>query len=213
MNNIQDSIDKYNDPKEYKRIKLEQIREYHSQLIKDLGISPLDFNMKMPFYDKNRRYVVGIFPSEFNREKGFFFELITRDLDPLTPARTVYRIPYNENFDEEYEMNEKGSYLVEVEELRVVNPQSVAISKASAVFSNDKLFTSGSKSQTKEATQVPKPQPVFNSRSQPTPSSSKAPQDALYSEMTIRDYIAIHSGKPLSLKSWLNDLITEQTKA
>ena len=31
--------------------------------------------------------------------------------------------------------------------------------------------------------------------------------DAPYSEMTIRDYYAIHTGKPVSSKTWLNDLI------
>jgi hypothetical protein len=31
--------------------------------------------------------------------------------------------------------------------------------------------------------------------------------DAPYSEMTIRDYLAIHTGKPVSTKSWLNELV------
>jgi hypothetical protein len=31
--------------------------------------------------------------------------------------------------------------------------------------------------------------------------------DAPYSEMTIRDYYAIHTGKPVSAKTWLNELI------
>ena len=37
--------------KELKREKLDAIREYHKDLIKDLGIHFMDFNMKMPFYD------------------------------------------------------------------------------------------------------------------------------------------------------------------
>jgi hypothetical protein len=38
----------------------------------------------------------------------------------------------------------------------------------------------------------------------------KAPatmEDAPYSEMTIRDYYAIQTGKPVSSKTWLNELI------
>jgi hypothetical protein len=31
--------------------------------------------------------------------------------------------------------------------------------------------------------------------------------DAPYSEMTIRDYYAIQTGKPVSAKPWLNELI------
>jgi hypothetical protein len=193
-----ETIDRYNNPKEWKKMKLDVIRLYHAAMIQDLGISPFDFNMKMPFYDKHGRYVVGIFSSEFEKTKGFFFELVTRDLDPLEPDRKVYRIAYNENFEEEFEMNEKGSFLVPVDELRIVNAQSVAISKGSAVTSNDKLFSSKPVSQP----QV-KQQPALTSNIK----TIEPKEDALYSEMTIRDYMAIHTGKPVSLKSWINDLV------
>jgi hypothetical protein len=172
----------------WKKSKLDAIRNYHQDLITDLGISKMDFNMKMPFYDPQGRMVVGIFASEFKKEKGFFFELITRSLDPADPERKVYRVPPSTSFDEEYELNEKGSYLVPLDELRVVNEQAVAISKASAVTSSDKMLT---KSFTPEA--------VYKA---PAPM-----EDAPYSEMTIRDYFAIQTGKPVSAKGWLNDLI------
>jgi hypothetical protein len=38
----------------------------------------------------------------------------------------------------------------------------------------------------------------------------KAPalmEDAPYSDMTIRDYYAVHTNRPVSAKGWLNDLI------
>ena len=60
------------DIKEVKKQKLESIRDFHQDLIDDLGIARTDFNMKMPFYDKHGRLVVGIFSSEFRKEKGFF---------------------------------------------------------------------------------------------------------------------------------------------
>lgn len=202
VNYVQDtSVDKYGHSKDWKKVKLEEIRQYHSALIRDLGIAPVDFNMKMPFYDNYGRYVVGIFSSEFLREKGFFFELVTRDLTPLDPVeRKVYRVARNENFKEEYEMNEKSSFLVPIEELRVVHPQSVAISKASAVTANDKFKQSTPAPAAKPQAQ---PQPVFTSKPQPAVEAVDLP----YSEMTIRDYMAIHTGKPVSLKSWLNDLV------
>lgn len=208
----QPELDKYGNPKDWKKVKLDDIRQYHLRLIADLGISPLDFNMKMPFYDKHGRYVVGIFPSEFKKEKGFFFELIDRDLDPLEADRKVYRIPKNDNFDEEYEMNEKGSYLIPIDELRVVNPNSVAVAK-DGILSNDKVFSSANKPSAVKQDQV------FSTKSQPitgpkpvmaTP--QPAPQvyeDTPYSEMTIRDYIAIHTGRPVSNKPWLNKLLTQ----
>jgi len=174
----------------YKAQKLKEMRDYNRSLIEDLGISPYDFNMKSQFYDEQRRLVVGIFPSEFKKSKGFYFELIDKDLKPIDPERKVYRIPLNDSFDEEYELNAKGSYLVPIEELRVVNRSSVAISKYSAVAEG--------------------PDDDFKLTAQARMSVPKAPapmEDAPYADMTIRDYFAIHTGKPVSTKTWLNDLI------
>jgi hypothetical protein len=174
-------------PSDWKKEKLESIRKHHESLIEDLGIPKTDFNMKMPFYDQNGRMVVGIFASEFKKEKGFFFELINRSLDPSDPERKVYRVAPSNSYEEEYELNEKGSYLVPLEELRVVHQQSVAISKSSAVTSSDTVLA------------TKKPVEAY-----------KAPalmEDAPYSDMTIRDYYAIHTGKPVSAKMWLNELI------
>lgn len=174
--------------KKYKTEILEELRDYHQKLIDDLGISRLDFQMKMAFYDKQARNVVGIFASEFKKEKGFYFELVTREFEPTDENRTVYRIPNNSAFMEEYEVNEKGSYLVPLEELRIVNASSVAISGASAVL------------ETKSTT----PKSIV---------AYKAPdvmEDAPYSEMTIRDYYAIQTNKPVSKKQWLNELIKSQ---
>lgn len=182
----QDVIDKYGNPKEWKKMKLDQIREYHGPLIRALGISPLDFNMKMPFYDRHGRYVVGIFGSEFKKDKGFFFELVTRDLDPLESERKVYRIARNDNHEEEYEMNEKGSFLVPVDELRVINPSSSA--------------------PVEKKPEPVQPAPVFNSKP-----IAAVDEDLPYSEMTIRDFMAIHTGKPVSLKPWLNELLSNNS--
>ena len=35
-------------------------------------------------------------------------------------------------------------------------------------------------------------------------------EDALYAEMTIRDFYAIFTNKPVSKRTWLNDLIKSQ---
>jgi hypothetical protein len=93
----------------------------------------------------------------------------------------VYRIARNDNHEEEYEMNEKGSFLVPVDELRVINPSSSPVEKKPEPV---------------------RPAPVFNSKP-----VAPVETDLPYSEMTIRDYMAIHTGKPVSLKPWLNDLL------
>lgn len=177
--------------KEFKKQRLEEVRDYHQSLMNNLGIPRTDFNMKMPFYDKQARLVVGIFASEFKKEKGFYFELITRDLEPADENRTVYRIPYNSSFEEEYEINEKGSYLVPLEELRAIDPQSVAINGESALL------------------ETPRPQNIKAVTAYKAPAPM---EDAPYAEMTIRDFMAIHTGKPVSAKSWLNDLIKTTSK-
>lgn len=178
------------DQKKYKTAILEEIRDDHQSLIDNLGVSRNDFQMKMAFYDKQARNVVGIFSSEFKKEKGFYFELITREFEPADEYRTVYKIPFNPAFEEEYELNEKGSYLVPLEELRIVNPASVAISGASAILETPKPAAS------------PKPAVTYKA---PAPM-----EDAPFSEMTIRDYYAIHAGKPISSRPWLNELIKSQ---
>lgn len=163
--------------KEAKRLKLEAIRDYHAKLIEKLGISPYDFNMKMPFHDKHRRMVVGIFQSEFKKEKGFYFELVTRELDPSDPQRKVYKISPNPFFADEYEQNEKGSFLVPVEQLMEIWRLP--------------------------ADEFDPEEPVkIKTYDAPAPMV-----DAPYSEMTIRDYMAIHTGKPVSTKEWLNELV------
>jgi len=177
---------------QWKKDKLEAIRSFHQELINDLGIERSDFNMKMPFYDQKARMVVGIFASEFKKDKGFFFELVTRQLDPADDERKVYRVAPSGSYEEEYELNEKGSYLVPVEELRVVNPDSVAISKSSAVTASDNVLEKKQYERHLLVERYKAPAPM---------------EDAAYSQMTIRDYYAIHSGKPVSAKNWLNELI------
>ena len=181
------------DKKKYKILKTKEMRDFNTELIADLGIDLYDFNMKTQFLDEQRRLVVGIFPSEFKKPKGFYFELIDSDLNPTDSDRKVYRVPYTPSFEEEYELNARGSYLVPIEELKVVHRSSVAISKVSAFTgTSDSVFKPTQKAQEAIA-MVPKaPSPM---------------EDAPYSDMTIRDYYAMLSGKPVSAKVWLNDLI------
>lgn len=185
----------------YKAQKIKAVRDYHSDLIKEQGVTIYDFNMKTKFLDEQGNLVVGIFASEFKKSKGFFFELIDSDLNPTDPERKVYRVPPSNSFDEEYELNYKGSYLVPLEELRVVNSSSVAKNKSlsSALISNDNVFKVTQKAQEEQRNFVNQEQSV-----------QKAPalmEDAPYSTMTIRDYFAIYTGTPVSSRPWLNDLI------
>lgn len=177
--------------KELKRQRTEDARDFHQELINDLGIERKDFNIKMAFYDKRATQVVGIFDSEFKKEKGFYFELVDREYNPLEADRKVYRIPFNEHYAEEYDLNEKGSYLVPLSEIRAISKQSVALNKAQAI---------------PETLRYEKTQQLDQSQLSKAPA---AMEDAAYNDMTIRDFMAIHTGKPVSAKPWLNDLIKQ----
>jgi len=204
----------------YRLVKLKEIREYNKNLIEDLGIPIDDFNIKYVF-TRNGVLVVGIFPNEFNREKGFYFELIDSDIEPNDDNRTVYRLAPTEFYEDEYEMDEYGKFLVPIEELRIINRQSVAISKSSAATSSDAVLEKEKVVRVKPTGNIPVKQPFTKNPlpeftlPAPTPIPAAKPakpapaliEDAPYSEMTIRDYFAIHSGLPVSTKPWLNELV------
>ena len=174
----------------WKKYRLQKSIEFHRNLIDDLGIDDRDFNMKKVFTLSKGREIVYIFPSEFKREKGFFFELIDSDLMPADPERKVYRLAPSTSYHDEYPFDEgKEQYEVPIEELRVVNKSAVAISKSSAVTSSDNIL--------KEKLDKPV-----------TSSKNTLPlDDMLMSDITVTDYITIHRGIPVSAKPWLNDLV------
>jgi hypothetical protein len=103
----------------------------------------------------------------------------------VDPERKVYRVPMNLSYKDEYEVNQKLSYNVPLEELRVVNPQTVAIGKLGAITNLEK----------------------FKEESSPIIKKAVTLEDLPYSEMSIRDYITIHTGRTVSLKPWLNELV------
>lgn len=126
--------------KEYKNKILEEIRNYHEETLKDLNVDKKDFQMKTPFFYKGK-YVVGIFPSEINRQDGFYFELVNREFHPILfdDERKIYKMPYTPNYKEKYTINEKGTYVVPIDDLISINAKSIAISGKSAIL--ESFFT------------------------------------------------------------------------
>jgi hypothetical protein len=179
--------------KAYRQLKLKELQDYNQDLINDLGVAKSDFNMKKAF-TRNGVVVVGMFENEFKKSKGYYFELINSDIEPDDANRTVYRLSPTQFYADEFEMDEYGKFLVPVDQLRIVNRQSAVISKGSSATSSDRVL----KNQVFETTTLKPPLPV---------NLPLKVDDAPYSEMTIRDYIAIHTGKPVSTKSWINELI------
>ena len=83
----------------YRKIKLKEMQDYNQDFIDDLGISRSDFNMKYAF-TRNGEIVVGVFANEFLKPKGFYFEIIDSNLNPVDTTRTIYRIPFNEFYED-----------------------------------------------------------------------------------------------------------------
>ena len=176
-------------------VRLSEARQYHKDLIERLGISPNDFNIKVPWKDRYGRDCVLLFDSEFLKEKGFYFEMADSNLN-FHEDRKVYKVSRNTNYKDEYEKYEsiyngevKVKYIVPFEELRPIDAQSVYITKGAAISSSEEILAENRKK-------------TFTS-----PVNTVTLEDAPYMEMTIRDYMAIQTGKPVSLKRWLNELI------
>jgi len=183
--------------------KLKECLEYHKDLINDLGVTKADFTIKRGFYNSVNQQFVYVFPSEFRKEKGFYFEIVTGDYQSASKDRIVYRIPNNQNHEEEYELcltgAYSGSFIVLVDELRSVNPTAVAISGPTEAVLTGKFVTTEEKIIS----------PIFTRKTPPLANNvmSTMLADESYSNMTIRDYIAIQTGMPVSNKEWLNELV------
>ena len=173
---------------------LQRARNYHRNLINDLKINETDFTIKKIFRHEGK-IVVPIMGYEFQKPKGLYFEVVKGDYSGFADDnRTVYRLPNSEKEEAIEDPVYEDRYLVPLEVLRTVDPHSVAISKEAAVMSGDPIL----KKMKEEST--PSTMKIF---------STKTTDDAPYTDMTIRDYFAIHTGKPVSNKEWLNDLIKQ----
>lgn len=172
---------------------LQRARVYHRNLINDLKINETDFTIKKVFRHEGV-IVVPIMGYEFAKPKGLYFEVVKGDYSGFADEnRTVYRLPNSEKEEAIPDPVYEDRYLVPLEVLRVVDPHSVAISKDAAVISGDTILK-------KMKEESPSTMKIF---------STKVTEDAPYSDMTIRDYVAIHKGIPVSSKEWLNELIKQ----
>lgn len=107
-----------------KKEKIHIYYEFHSKLLDQYGISEKDFNVKMPFFDRGTK-VVGLFPNEFTKENGFYFEFIDSNIDPIDPKRRLYKMPTTPNYEHVYPLSPKGTYTVPITDLEEVNPQLI----------------------------------------------------------------------------------------
>lgn len=199
---------------------LEESRNYFGDLIKELDISPKEFEIKTIFRNSNYVDCVGVYATEFNYPNGLFFEIINNETYEPLDKRVVYRLAvkkYKDCYQEEFEVSTKGSYLVPLEEARVINLDSYNISKENAFASYEDILPQNVTAQTTYRNDYSKAQEVshapiignkYNNKTDETKKTSSV-EDAPMTEMTIRDYAAIKLKKPISNKKWLNDIIVK----
>lgn len=166
-----------------KKEKVENTRLYHKPVLDHMNVADKDFNVKVAFTHSGVK-VVGIFPSEFNKQKGFYFEFVDSKLDPTDPERKLWKIPYRENYEDVYNLLQTGSYAVPLSDI-----EEVIIKKNIPNFNMN-----------------------FNNDSFANPFDTNVEEekdDDHTSKMTIRDLAAILWQRPVSRKKWLNELVEQ----
>jgi hypothetical protein len=166
--------------------KTEELVKYHQKVFNAIGVPNPLFIPKCAYrpYGKDDLYM-GFFKSELSREQDIYTEFTSIALEPEDPTRTLYMWKYNPFYDEEYETTEPNGqghvrYLIPVSELTKIKtePKKTEIKKTEA----DGLF------------------PDFDD-------IMDADLDAPLSSLTVRDLAAILTGKPVSNKKWLNEIL------
>ena len=172
------TVDKPDD----KREKLKKLREYHQPLLDAIGAGGATFIPKMAYrpYGKTE-LCIAFFASEINKGEDVYLEFTSKELVPEDPERRLYKWKFNPHFEEEYEKTEPNPTTGHVRYLVVVEELTVIKHLAKEV----------------EEVQLELKLDV------PDPDS-----DQPFTQLTIRDYAAIHLNKPVSHKEWLNKIIT-----
>jgi hypothetical protein len=170
------------DKPEDKREKLKKLREFHQPALDALGVSDAVFLPKMAYrpYGKNDLHIA-FFASEISKGEDVYTEFASKELVPEDPERKLYKWRFNPHFEEEYEKTDPNPTTGHVRYL--VPVEELTIIKAPE-----------------------KPANLDNLDLREIPDAS---DDLPMDQMTIRDYAAVHSWKPVSRKKWLNDLITK----
>jgi hypothetical protein len=166
--------------------KSEELLKYHQPVFKALDISNPLYIPKCAYrpYGKDDLHM-GFFKSELSREQDIYTEFTSISLESEDPTRTLYKWKYNPFYDEEYETTEPNGqghvrYLIPVSELIKVTAETKKTETTKAEVEG--LF------------------PDFDG-------IMDADLDAPLSSLTVRDLAAILTGKPVSNKKWLNEIL------
>jgi len=166
-----------------RRNKVAELKEKHTKLFEAEGVDKPKFIPKMAYIpEPGADRIIAFFPSEIMGGEDIYTEFVSKSNVPEDPERTLWKWPFNPEFDTEYKKSEPHPatghqrYLVPVDELINVAGLHKPIPKQTELFV----------------------EPVTK-------------DDAPMSQLTIRDKAAIDWKLPVSNKAWLNELIKQNT--
>jgi len=163
---------------EVTKAKIDALREKHQDSFEALGIPGALFFPKMAYRPRGKdELYVSFFATELRREADIYTEFVSREYEPEDANRTLWLWRYNPHWSEEYETTEPS----DLGYVRYLIPVSELV---------------------KVKVPEKKAAPV-----DPFVAFGKDLTDEPFTHMTIRDFAAIVTGKPVSNKEWLNKLI------
>lgn len=178
------------EPKKSTKQIIDALRTHHQEVFNELGVSNALFFPKMAYVPKGgTEKVISFFPSEISRGQDIYTEFVSRDYNSEDPDRKLWMWKHNPFYETEYETSDPHPvtgdvrYLIPVEELVCVSEPEDEVP-----WKEDDEPTS-----------------LDFSKTLPDADLGDIP----LSEMTMRDYAAIHLNKPVSRKKWLNDIINQ----
>lgn len=158
--------------------KISALREKHQPYFKEREIPNALFYPKMAYKPKGKdELYVSFWVSELRKTDDIYTEFVDRDYNSEDPERNLWVWRYNPHWEEEYEQTEPNA----IGHVRYLVPVSELI---------------------KIPNYIPK---TVSSDDFDINLIDKS--DPLITEMTMRDFVAIMTGKPVSNKAWLNEII------
>jgi len=198
---------------EEKKSRLLNLRSFHEQSFKILGVPNAQFIGKIFFINSDKQWKIKMFESEFRYGVDLYIEPTKLDYTPenylhqhLESERELFKWTYHPAWDKEYEKllpGTKGNngssviYLLPVDDLQSVAELIAAKQKENKLTEIKKSKEVESNTVDNTVTTTTTQKLVVNSEN----------EDCFIQQATLRDLAAIWLKKPVSNKQWLNDIV------
>jgi hypothetical protein len=161
--------------------KIAALREKHQPIFNAYAVSNALFYPKMVYKPKGKdELYVSFWASELRKGDNIYTEFVDREYNSEDIERNLWLWRYNPHWEEEYEQTEPNT----IGHVRYLVPVSELIK-----------------------VNLPDEKVPFKQTTGELDISQIDTSDPSVSEMTMRDFVAIMTGKPVSNKAWLNEII------